>query len=115
MPIMANADPILAKMLVRNLIQNALQHTPVGTVGVELLAGGLSVSDSGPGLPTDSRMRLGGKPEHVEAPPDGALGLYLVTLIAERLGWSLLVPDVPRGGTCVVAGGDNARPLLGSS
>ncbi|MBI4740033.1 MAG: HAMP domain-containing histidine kinase [Betaproteobacteria bacterium] len=108
MPVTANADPVLAKMLVRNLIQNALQHTTVGTVGVELQADSLSVSDSGPGLPTADRMRLDGKPEHAEAPPGGALGLYLVTLIAERLGWSLSVRDMPQGGTCVTVGWESA-------
>lgn len=102
MPVTADADPVLAKMLVRNLIQNALQHTSGGSVSVELRTDSLAVSDSGPGLPAEYRMRLGGKPEHAEAPPGGALGLYLVTLIAERLGWRLMADDA-EGGACVSA------------
>lgn len=96
-PVAADADPALAKMLVRNLVHNALQHTE-GAVTLSLDAQGLSVRDRGAGLPDPFRERLaaGGKSQ---SPQDGALGLYLVTLIAERLGWRLDAATARDGGS----------------
>lgn len=96
-PVMAGADPALAKMLVRNLVHNALQHT-VGAVSVLLDSGGLTVRDRGKGLPESlgALLASGGKSQSAQ---DGALGLYLVTLIAERLGWRLDATTAEDGGT----------------
>lgn len=99
-PASVATDPVLAKMLVRNLLQNALQHTTAGDVIVTLTADTLSVSDSGPGLPAAYRSLLGQSAEQ-NAPSEGGLGLYLVTLIAERLGWQLAVADAPGSGTTI--------------
>lgn len=100
-PASVATDPILAKMLVRNLLQNALQHTTTGAVTLTLTADTLSVSDSGPGLPAAYRSLLG-QPAERNAPPEGGLGLYLVTLIAERLGWRLRIEEPAAGGTAVI-------------
>jgi two-component system sensor histidine kinase QseC len=58
------ADEALCAMLLRNLVDNALRHSPAGaTVQVALApaAGGaaLTVEDSGPGLPEADLARLG--------------------------------------------------------
>lgn len=50
------ADPVRAQIVLANLLQNALQHTPAGaTVKVEAVAHGdavrFSVADGGPGIP----------------------------------------------------------------
>lgn len=100
-PASVATDPILAKMLVRNLLQNALQHTTADTVALSLSTNSLAVSDSGPGLPVIYRSLLGQSAER-NAPPEGGLGLYLVTLIAERLGWQLRTEEPSTGGTVVV-------------
>ncbi len=98
-PVEALADPVLAKMLVRNLVHNALQHTG-GEVAIELEQGSLAVSDCGPGLPDSFRSLLGSAGKS-QSPQDGALGLYLVTLIAERLGWRLNASQAEQDGTAV--------------
>ncbi|MEX0604692.1 MAG: HAMP domain-containing sensor histidine kinase [Marinobacter sp.] len=83
------ADPSLVHMLLRNLIQNALRHTS-GPVVVSLTASKLSVSDAGTGLPVHIVESLESKGQ-TEAISEGGLGLFIVGLICERLGWRLSV------------------------
>lgn len=99
-PVAVETHPVLAKMLVRNLLHNALQHT-TGTVSLKLSATGLDIGDTGTGLPEAYRTLLGQSAER-NAPPEGGLGLYLVTLIAERLGWRLRIEEPSAGGTLVI-------------
>ena len=89
---MVKADPTLAKMLVRNLVHNALQHTQAGEITLTLAANALTVSDRGTGLSPRHKALLGSAPAS-RAPAEGGLGLYLVTLIAERLGWLVTVQE----------------------
>ena len=94
------ADPVLAKMLVRNLMHNALQHAAPGEVTLNLTTAGLTLCDVGPGLPAAYRTLLAQSAERLP-PPEGGLGLYLVTLIAERLGWWLNAEELPEGGMSI--------------
>ncbi|HSX94232.1 MAG TPA: ATP-binding protein [Hydrogenophaga sp.] len=82
-PVRVKAQPMLLELALRNLIENALRHTPAGTqvvVAVWREAGsvGVSVSDDG------------GGPGGVSARPAESgglgLGLRLVQRIAEQLG-----------------------------
>jgi len=92
--LMIKADPTLAKMLVRNLVLNALQHAQTGEIALILTAEALTVSDHGPGLSPNHKALLGSAPaKHARA--EGGLGLYLVTLIAERLGLLLTIQESP--------------------
>ncbi len=90
------ADPALIRMLLRNLIQNALRHTRDG-VRIELGAHGLSIADAGEGIPEHIRARLAGNGER-DVPEDG-LGLFIVRLICERLGWLLRIRQSDADGT----------------
>lgn len=108
-PVIAPADPVLAKMLIRNLLQNALQHTTAENVVVRLEARALSVSDNGPGLPATYKVLLDGASSQA---PGGAVGLYLVTLIAERLGWSLSTDETPGGGTHIALAWESPEPSV---
>jgi signal transduction histidine kinase len=102
-PVAVATHPVLAKMLVRNLLHNALQHT-TGEVSLELAAAGLSIADTGAGLPAAYRSLIDHPSVTRSAPPEGGLGLYLVTLIAERLGWRLTIDAPSSGGTRVSVG-----------
>lgn len=95
-PVRVRAQPMLLELALRNLLENALRHTPAGTqVCVEVWqtpqAVGLSVSDDG---------QRGARPQPASAgtvatvaPADTAglgLGLRLVERIAEQLGAQFL-------------------------
>lgn len=89
--IRVRVQPAMLKMLLRNVIQNALQHT-AGMIKVNIRRSEIIISDQGVRpitLPhtaphTDNAKRPTGHGA-------GGLGLYIVTLICERLGWSLTV------------------------
>lgn len=96
----ARADPAevigqsdALRMLLRNLLDNAVKYTPEGgRVDVAIVAQvdgvELSVEDSGPGLPSDERQRVlnrfyrSGEPQA----PGSGLGLAIVKTIADLHG-----------------------------
>ncbi|MBD9372597.1 sensor histidine kinase N-terminal domain-containing protein [Rhizobium sp. ARZ01] len=99
----------LLQVLVRNLLDNALHHTPPGTeVNISVEAQDksvvLRVEDSGPGIPSTLRNRAldrffrGGK----TSTPGSGLGLSIVAQIVELHGGTLVLKDGPGGkGLCV--------------
>lgn len=84
--------PAMLRMLLRNLVQNALQHTS-GSITVVVRADSLVIRDQG-----SEAIPLAGSPAAGRA----GLGLYIVTLICERLQWPLKVSGHPGGGNQVV-------------
>lgn len=94
-------DEISLREAIRNLLENAVRHTPPGTrINVELAAdGAIIVEDSGPGLGSQS-------PEELQQPfrkgsdsSDGAgLGLAIVRQAAELHGGRLEVGSSSLGG-----------------
>lgn len=85
-----NGNPELLRVLLRNLLDNAIQHTPGGTtVQIKISQEGgtncLSVSDNGPGIAEDERTRVLERfyrPLGTQASGSG-LGLSIVERIAE--------------------------------
>ena len=88
-----DGQPEALRMLLRNLIDNAVKYTPEeGRVDVGIAAVGsaveLSVEDSGPGLPEEERERVldrfyrSGEPQA----PGSGLGLAIVKSIADLHG-----------------------------
>lgn len=92
------ADPALVRMLLRNLIQNAIRHTR-DRVRIEIDALGVSIADGGVGLPAEILARL--VDHEAREVPDHGLGLFIVRLICERLGWELRVPKSDAAGTAI--------------
>lgn len=91
--VMVYGDEESLRMLVRNLLDNAARYTPEhGTVRIALTAGGgaavLTVDDSGPGIPPDSRSRVFDRfyRLHGTNSNGSGLGLAIVKAIAERHG-----------------------------
>lgn len=81
-PVVIRADRALVRMMLHNLISNALNHTQ-GNVTILLDTNGIQIQDQGDvlqgqplALPTEFR-------------PSSGLGLYIVTLICEKLKWKL--------------------------
>jgi two-component system sensor histidine kinase QseC len=94
--IAVRGNPELLRILARNLIDNAVRHTPSGTtvrvsVGQERGVASLSVSDDGPGIPEQEMDKVS---ERFYRPADtlasgSGLGLSIVKRIAEVHGASL--------------------------
>lgn len=97
-------NPELLRILLRNLLDNAVRHTPSGTsvridIGHEQGAGYLSVSDDGPGIPEQDRARVSERfyrPLGTQASGSG-LGLSIVKRIAEIHAATLRIAPLSAG------------------
>ncbi len=98
--------PYALQMLLRNLVENALLHTPpAGCVRIgsrhEAGATVLEIDDSGPGIPAAERARVFDRFVRL-APaagsPGAGLGLSIVRTVAEAHGASVALLDAPGGG-----------------
>ncbi|MEJ1127109.1 ATP-binding protein [Variovorax sp. CCNWLW225] len=97
-----NGQPEALRMLLRNLVDNAVKYTPEGgrvDVGIAVQGDGveLSVDDSGPGLPEEERGRVldrfyrSGEPQA----PGSGLGLAIVKSIADLHGATVALAASP--------------------
>jgi two-component system, OmpR family, sensor kinase len=93
------------RVLVRNLVDNAVRHTPGGgrvrvLVHPSADAVLLEVIDSGPGIPPADRERAFDRFYRRASAPEGGsgLGLAIVRAIAERHGARVSLGDAPGGG-----------------
>ena len=98
--------PDLLFQAVRNLVENAIRHSPPsGTVTVEVVEGGwVRVLDRGPGVPQAMKARLferfwpSRRKERSAIGGGAGLGLSIVARIADEHGGSVSVEDRPGGG-----------------
>ena len=102
-----SADPSLIARLLDNLVGNAVKYSPEGsevqialeTIGTDIV--GITVSDSGPGLPPERKAtpfeRFGSraKPQTASA----GLGLSFVKRVVDRHSGTISVDSQPGGGT----------------
>lgn len=96
------------RVLVRNLVDNAVRYTPAGgRVRVHLRREGsslvLEVIDSGPGIPPEERERIFDRFYRRAGAPEGGsgLGLAIVRAIADRHGARISLDDAAGGGLAV--------------
>lgn len=95
-PVSLMANEAMLRILLRNLLDNAVRYTPAGgKVWVGVTANTLTISDNGPGIPAGQREealrrlhRLAG--QDIEG---SGLGLSIVARIAELHGASLELAD----------------------
>ncbi len=101
-------DPLLIKLLVNNLLENALKYAPKESpIAVKIAASPkgntLSVADFGPGIPEDQKelvfekfYRMGN--ENTRSAKGTGLGLYLCKKIAKDHGGEISINDnAPQG------------------
>jgi signal transduction histidine kinase len=97
------------EVLLENLVDNALRHTPRGG-RIDVAAGDceglpcLRVTDSGPGIPALERERVfarfyraGTVVADASSTPGSGLGLAIARAVAERHGGSIALDDAPSG------------------
>ena len=103
--VVVRVDPSALGVIVRNLLDNALRHTPPGgRIDIDLAAVGerarLRIEDTGPGIP-QSELADVLRPFHRgrEATGDGSgLGLAIVRRIAETYGGAISLENLPPDG-----------------
>ncbi len=102
-------DPEDLRVLLNNLVDNALRHTPAGSrVDIHVRQVGervtITVDDNGPGIPEAERARAVQRFARLN-PQDSTgsgLGLAIVTRIAEHNGGHIELADSAGGGLSVV-------------
>jgi signal transduction histidine kinase len=101
-PVLVPGNPDMLGRAVRNLVENALVHTPNGST-VEIVVdthGAISVFDRGPGVPMVDRDQIFRRFWRRDRRRQGSagLGLSIVARIAERHGAVVSVTDRAGGG-----------------
>ena len=104
-PAAVQGDRDALRVLVRNLVDNAVRYTPEGgqvRVSTHQQPAGatLEVVDTGPGIPASDRERAFDRfYRRANAPEGGSgLGLAIVKAIADRHGAEIRLDDAPGGG-----------------
>lgn len=104
-PAVVSGDAALLGQAMSNLIENALRHTPAGTV-ISICTGEeddrpvLRVSDNGPGIPANERekvLRRLYRLERSRTTTGNGLGLSLVAAVAEVHSAALTLDDAAPG------------------
>jgi two-component system, OmpR family, sensor histidine kinase QseC len=97
-PAMVSGDPALLAVLLRNLLENALRHTPQGgvvtvTTGADASGVLLEVEDTGPGIAPGERERVFERFYRVAGPKatGSGLGLSIAQRIVELHGASITI------------------------
>jgi signal transduction histidine kinase len=100
-PVLIAGNQFAATAAIGNVIENALNHTPVGGV-VRIRVSpdaALDVEDSGPGIPEHLRDKIFERFWKGDTGKDGAgLGLAIVRRVMSALNGSVSVSDAPQGG-----------------
>jgi two-component system OmpR family sensor kinase/two-component system sensor histidine kinase QseC len=104
-PVRVQGDAASLTVLVRNLVDNAVRHSPPGgRVEVRVVPGDgtptLTVDDAGPGIPAEDRERVFDRfVRRADAAGEGSgLGLAIVRKVAERHGAGVELSTSPLGG-----------------
>lgn len=104
--VMVRGDATLLRILIDNLIGNAVRYCPAGAdILLSLSARALRVSDTGPGIPEAARARMMARFERLDRKSDGlGLGLAICVQIAEVHGARLSLSARADGASGLVAG-----------
>jgi two-component system OmpR family sensor kinase len=109
--VVVRADPAAARLVVANILGNAVKFSPPGgrvrvRVSTEAADAVVAVSDSGPGIPEAELPRLferfyrGSAARHADVPGFG-LGLAICRVLVEGQRGSIAVSNSPGGGATV--------------
>jgi two-component system sensor histidine kinase TctE len=105
--VLVECDPVAAREMVRNLIENALVHSQ-GPVEVSLVrhrsSVDLVIADRGPGIPPEMRTRVFERfVRGDEFGPGSGLGLAIVDAVIRASHGTISLEDRPGGGLVVTA------------
>lgn len=104
------ADPVLLRHILTNLLDNAAQHAVSAvSIAARPVRGGveLKVSDDGPGIPYAERQRIFERFERIEGSDrhgGSGLGLAIVKGFADAMAMTIDVTDAPERGSTFCLG-----------
>lgn len=98
-PVMVTGAPVMVACVVNNLLLNAVNFTQTGSIEVKLTPSELTVRDTGIGIPPQDLSRIFERRYRGAQSRGLGLGLYLVSRICERLGWSIETESAEGRGT----------------
>ena len=98
-PVMVTGSPIMIACVVNNLLLNAVNFTQEGSIEVELTPRELTVRDTGIGIPPKDLSRIFERRYRGAQSRGLGLGLYLVSRICQRLGWTIETHSTEGSGT----------------
>lgn len=87
-PLLLDARPGIVKMVVSNILKNAIEHTRGGTIAIAHGDHAISICDSGEGIPEADIGRVFER-SFTSKPGGTGLGLTLVKKICDRLNWQI--------------------------
>ena len=91
-PTQVRVAPVVATMVIGNLLRNAIEHTPAGQLQVALSGGVITIESRGEPLDAAAIARLYRAVAMAdgERATGGGIGLYLIQRLCEQLGWTLV-------------------------
>lgn len=98
-PVSVTGSPIMVACVVNNLLLNAVNFTQKGSIEVELTPRELTVRDTGIGIPPKDLSRIFERRYRGAQSRGLGLGLYLVSRICDRLGWTIETHSTEGSGT----------------
>ena len=90
-------------VVLENIIGNAVRHTSSGKIDVKIRSSGVTVTDTGPGIPKDEYSRIfeRGFRGSNASPHGSGLGLSIVSRICDHWGWRVTMEPAHPCGTMV--------------
>ena len=98
-PVTVAGSPIMVACVVNNLLLNAVNFTQEGSIDVALTPRELTVRDTGIGIPPKDLSRIFERRYRGAQSRGLGLGLYLVSRICHRLGWTIETHSTEGSGT----------------
>jgi signal transduction histidine kinase len=92
-------ESTLLKIVVANLVRNAFVHTDSGTVTLVVDGDGVTVADTGKGIPEDEIDKVFQRHFKGANSAGSGIGLSLVKRICSRYGWETVIQSAPGQGT----------------
>lgn len=110
-PITVRGDIVLLSQMLSNLVENAINHTPAGSMimvtrQVRDDCAILVVADNGAGIPPESREKVFDRFVRLDASrsvPGSGLGLSMARAIARLHGGTIVLSDNDPGLRCTIA------------
>ena len=97
----STTKPEIVKLIVGNLIRNALQHTRTGLIKVSLANNKIIVSDSGSGMNEEIMEKYNQSSTDEIIASESGLGLIIVTKLCNQIGWKNSLAKNKDGGLIV--------------